>query len=76
MFDKSRLKAVLVKYKKRFIKTQWPNEKYKWEAVKCFQVNWDMNTDNFAGMLTKALSQTGNLLNFPAEMITNFAEIV
>lgn len=76
MFNKSRLKAVLVEYKKRFIQTQWPDEKYKWEAVKCFQVNWDVNTDNFAGMLTKALSQTGNLLNFSAEMITNFAEIV
>ena len=79
MFDKFRLKAAIVEYKKRFIQTQWPDEKYKWEAVKCFQVNWDVNTDDFAGMLTKALSQTGNLLasvnNFPAKMITKFAEI-
>ena len=61
-----------VEYKKRFVQTQWPDEKYKWEAVKCFQVNWDVNSDDFAGMLTKALSQTGNLLasvnNFPAKM--------
>lgn len=51
----------------------------KWEAVKCFQVNWDVNADDFAAMLTKALSQTGNLLasvnNFPAKMIIKFAEI-
>lgn len=36
MFDKFRLKAVLVEYKKCFMQTQWPDEKYKWEAVKCF----------------------------------------
>ena len=69
MFNKMRLKSALVEYKKRFIQTQWPDEKYKWEAVKCFQVNWDVNADDFAAMLTKALSQTGNLLasvnNFP-----------
>lgn len=79
MFDKFRLKEALVEYKKRFVQTQWPDEKYKWEAVKCFQVNWDVNSDDFAHMLNKALSQTGNLLasvnNFPARMITKFAEI-
>ena len=79
MFDKFRLKAALVEYKKRFVQTQWPDEKYKWEAVKCFQDNWDVNSDDFARMLTKSLSKTGNLLasakNFPAKMITMFAEI-
>lgn len=58
MYDKFRLKAALVEYKKRFVQTQWPDEKYKWEAVKCFQVNWEVNADDFAGMLTKALSRT------------------
>ena len=79
MFDKFRLKAALVEYKKCFVQTQWPDEKYKWEAVKCFQINWDVNSDNFAGMLTKALSQTGNLLasvnNFPAKMILNLQRL-
>ena len=79
MFNKMRLKSAIVEYKKRFVQTQWPDEKYKWEAVKCFQVNWDVNADDFAAMLTKALSQTGNLLasvnNFPAKMIIKFAEI-
>ena len=78
MFDKSRLKAALVEYKKHFVQTQWPDEKYKWEAVKCFQVNWDVNASDFAGMLTKSLSQAANLLtsanNFPAGMITGFAK--
>ena len=62
MSNKMRLKSALVEYKKRFIQTQWLEEKYKREAVKCFQVNWDVNADDFAAMLTKALSQTGNLL--------------
>lgn len=79
MFDKFRLKEVLVEYKKRFVQQQWPNEKYKWEAVQCFQLNWDVNSDDFAQMLTKSLAQTANLLtsvnNFPARMITKFAEI-
>ena len=48
MFDKFRLKEVLVEYKKRFVQQQWPNEKYKWEAVQCFQLNWDVNSDDFA----------------------------
>lgn len=47
MFDKLRLKEVLVEYKKRFVQQQWPNEKYKWEAVRCFQLNWDVNSDDF-----------------------------
>ena len=79
MFDKFCFKAALVAYKKRFVQTQWPDEKYKWEAVQCFQANWDVDAEDFAAMLTKALSQTSNLLasvnNFPARMITKFAEI-
>lgn len=79
MFDKFRLKDVLVKYKQDFISTQWANEKYKWEAVKCFQDNWDVNAADFADMLTCSLAKTYNLLasmnNFPARMITVFAKI-
>ena len=78
MFDKFRLKNVLVKYKQDFASTQWSNEKYKWEAVKCFQDNWDVNAADFANMLTSSLAKTYNLLasmnNFPARMITGFAK--
>lgn len=78
MFDKFRLKDVLVQYKKDFISTQWGNEKYKWEAVKWFQDNWDVNAAYFADMLSQSLSKTYNLLasmnNFPARMITGFAK--
>lgn len=78
MFDKFCLKDVLVKYKQDFVSTQWGNEKYKWEAVKCFQDNWDVNAADFADMLTRSLAKTYNLLasmnNFPARMITGFAK--
>ena len=51
MFDEFRLKEALVSYKRDFAQKLWPNEKYKWQAVKCFQLNWDVNATNFAEML-------------------------
>lgn len=39
------------------------NEKYKWQAVKWFQDNWDITAMDFPQMLEKALSKTENLLN-------------
>lgn len=78
MFDKFRLRDVLVDYKKNFVTTEWGNEKYKWEAVKCFQDNWDVNADDFADMLSRSLAKTLNLLastnNFPRGMIEGFAK--
>lgn len=78
MFEKFRLQDALVKYKQDFVSTQWGNEKYKWEAVKFFQDNWDVKAADFASMLARALSKTYNLLasmnNFPARMIERFAE--
>lgn len=78
MFNKIRLKEILSEYKKVFVQQQWPNEKYKWEAVQCFQENWDINSADFAQMLKKSLAKTDNLLrsanNFPKGMITGFAE--
>ena len=79
MFDIFRLKEVLVKYKESFVSQRWPDEKYKWEAVKCFQENWDVNAPDFAEMLTRSLAKTYNLLasmnNFPAKMIQGFAKV-
>lgn len=78
MFDIVRLKEVLKKYQGVFVSKQWPDEKYKWEAVKCFQDNWDVNAPDFADMLTRSLAKTYNLLasmnNFPAKMIQGFAK--
>ena len=78
MFDLVRLNEALGKYKGSFISKQWPEEKYKWEAVKCFQDNWDVNAPDFSDMLTRSLAKTYNLLasmnNFPAKMIQGFAK--
>lgn len=52
MIDLQKLSEVLAKYKEVFVTEQWPNEKYKWEAVKCFQDNWNVNAEDFADMLT------------------------
>lgn len=78
MFDTSRLDTILESYKKSFVSEQWPQEKYKWEAVKWFQDHWDVNATDFPEMLTRSLQKTSNLLasagNFPASMIQNFAK--
>ena len=79
MFDKTRFQDALAKYKQDFVDTRWWDaERFKWEAVKCFEDNWDINASNFAEMLTKSLSKTFGLLasmnNFPAKMIRIFAE--
>ena len=78
MFDQFRLKEVLAQYKQNFVASQWGNEKYKWEAVKWFQDNWDVNAQNFPEMLNRSLDKTFNLLtsnnNFPKGMIVGFAK--
>ena len=69
---------VLGVYKQDFVSRQWRDEKYKWEAIKCFQDNWDVKASDFADMLTRALDKTCNLLasnnNFPKSMIIGFAK--
>lgn len=77
MIDKLSFGEALACYKKTFVKKQWAEEKYKWEAVKCFQDNWDIDADDFAEMLTRSLSKTFGLLsssnNFPANTISILA---
>lgn len=72
------MKDVLVAYKQNFVAKQWGDEKYKWEAVKWFQDNWDVNAPGFAEMLNRSLDKTFNLLasnnNFPKGMIVGFAK--
>ena len=69
---------VLVAYKQNFVSKQWGEEKYKWEAVRWFQDNWDVNATDFAEMLSRSLDKTFNLLasnnNFPKGMIVGFAK--
>lgn len=79
MLDKSRLNEAIACYKKELTEGQrWEDEKYKWEAIKCFQDNWDLNAPDFAEMLKASLAKTGNLLTssnyYPRGTIEVFAE--
>lgn len=78
MINRSKYEKALALYKKDFAAVIWSNEKYKWEAVKHFQDNWDINAPDFAEMLERALSKTHNLLasinNYPKGMIVNSAK--
>ena len=78
MFNEDKLDSIITEYKKQFIQSQWPKEKFKWEAVKCFQDNWDVDAINFTEMLKNSLAKTGNLLasknNFPKDTIISFSE--
>lgn len=78
VIDKYQLKLLVESYKRDF-KKNIPNEIYKWEAVKCFQENWDIEANDFAEMLERSLSKTKNLLDtgfaFPRAMIVRFARL-
>ena len=73
MFNKLKLAEILTAYKSDFVSNHWADEKYKWEAVKWFQDNWNVNAPDFAEMLNRSLDKTSNLLtsanNFPRGMI-------
>lgn len=77
MIDRQSLDEVLAQYKENF-PSHWEEEKYKWEAIKCFQDNWDVNAQDFPAMLRKSLSKTDNLLttsyDFSRKMIEFYAE--
>ena len=77
MINIEKLKPVLDGYKAYF-PTHWIDEKYKWEAIKHFQDNWNIDAENFGDMFKKATDKTSNLLAsgyaYPRAMITNFAK--
>lgn len=78
MFDTTCLRNALENYQRIFVSDRWNDEKYKWEAIKHFQENWDINASDFADMLARSLSKTYNLLssrnNFASKMIEVFAQ--
>ena len=55
-----------------------PEEIYKWEAIQCFQENWDINCEDIVSMLNNSFAKSDNLLRgfnyFPYGMIKGFAE--
>lgn len=77
MINQDKFLELLARFKNDFVGAHWKNERYKWEAIKCFQENWDINASNFEEMFMKATEKTANLLasmsNFPRGMIREFA---
>lgn len=75
--DQEKLQKLVEEYKADF-KENIPLELYKWEAVKHFQDNWDVDAEDFPAMLSRSLSKTENLLasmnNYPRRMIKQFAQ--
>lgn len=49
MINLEKFNHVLNGYKAYF-PTHWSDEKYKWEAIKHFQDNWDIDAENFGDM--------------------------
>ena len=78
MIDKNKIIPAIDGYKQYFHE-HWNDEKYKWEAVKWFQDNWDINAPDFGKMFKKATEKTYNLLAsgyaYPRRMIIAFAEV-
>lgn len=66
------LKREIDLYKKDFQRII-SEENYKWEAVKCFQENFNIDANDFPNMLEKSISKSNNLLTrvnfFPAGVI-------
>jgi len=62
MLDTEILNQILLDYKKDFVTEQWPHEKFKWQAIKHFQENWDIDAPDFQSMFGKATELCGSLL--------------
>lgn len=64
-------------YKSNFVRIH-TQEIYKWQAVKVFQDNFDLNASNFHEMLSVSLSKTRNLMSsgnyYPRRMIQKYSE--
>ena len=58
--------------------SDWDREQYKWENLRTFKDNWDVNAMNFAEMVKASLSKTGNLMtsrnNYPKKMLLEISE--
>lgn len=78
MYNKEKLYKIIQSYKE-YLPKHWKDEKYKWEAVKYFQNQWNINALDFAEMLEKATEKTLNLLasmhSYPRGMMIEFAKV-
>ena len=61
MIDLNKLAQVLEGYKKYF-PDHCKDELYKWEAVKHFQDNWNIDAENFGEMFREATAKTYTMI--------------
>lgn len=78
MNDKN-MSILLTNYKEhlKVMNDSLHDEVYKWDAVRYFQDNWDVDEDNFGAMFENAVSLAGNIINntnHPAEGIIELAK--
>ncbi len=77
MIDTERLTELVALYKEN-LPLNWSEEKYKWEAVECFQKNWNPEAEDFRAMFEKATEEAANLLTssyyYPRKMILKYSE--
>ena len=68
---------IISSYKANYSKIE-KQELYKWKAVQTFQDNWDIDAEDFHGMLQRSLHDTSNLMSagnyYPRRMILWMAE--
>ena len=73
-----KVKEIVESYKRHFHAIN-KEEIYKWRAVKHFQDNWNIDSENFADMLEYSLAHANNLLAsgqyFPKRMIVRYAQM-
>ena len=62
MLNLDKLKDAISLYKDDFLNI-WKDEKFKWEAVKHFQITWDFDSINFYEMFNNSFLKHGNLLS-------------
>lgn len=71
------LKQYISDYKQNFDYIN-KEELYKWKAVKYFQENWNIDSEDFPAMLKNSIKKTVNLLRsgqyFPLRMLLHFVE--
>lgn len=74
---KDKIRYVIDSYKDNFSKVD-EGERYKWIAVAWYKSNWNIEADDFAGMITNAFSKADNLLTanmyYAYKMLILYAE--
>jgi len=63
--DRANFDAIITRYLEKFDYTngQGPEEWFKWDAIVCFQQNWDIEASDFSDMFTRSVKQFSVLID-------------